>query len=76
MLTYQIVVETDNVARWVIRHDDLLGKTFAAPQVAVLSKTYVDAYKVQFSLPNASAVLANMGITNALTPDDLNAINV
>jgi len=76
MLTYQIVVEPDNVARWVIRHDDLLGKTFVAPQVSVLSKTYVDSYKAQFSLPNVSAVLANMGITNALTVEDLNAINI
>ena len=76
MLTYQIVVEPDNVARWVIQHDDLLGKTYAAPEVAVLSKGYVDAYKVQFSLPDASAVLTHMGITNALTPEDLNAIAV
>lgn len=76
MLTYQIVVENDNVARWVIQHNDLLGKTYAAPQVGVLSKTYVDAYKVQFSLPDVQSVLASLGITNGLSQEDLNAVNV
>ena len=76
MLTYQIVIEADNVARYLLQHSDLLGKTYAAPEVSVLSKVYIDAYKAQFSLPDASAVLANMGITNALSPEDLNAINV
>ena len=76
MLTYQIVIEADNVARSLIRHDDLLGKTYAAPEVGVLSKGYIDAYKAQFSLPDLPAVLTRMGVTNALTPEDLNAIAV
>ena len=76
MLAYQIVVEADNAARYVIQHNDLLGKTFAGPQVGVLSKTYIDAYKAQFSLPDVPSVLANLGITNALTSQDLNAINI
>ena len=76
MLTYQIVIESDNVARYVIQHNDLLGKTYAGPQVGVLSKGYIDAYKAQFSLPDVSSVLTSLGITNALTAQDLNAINV
>ena len=74
MLTYQIVIESDNVARYVIRHDDLLSKTYAGPQVSVLSKGYINAYKAQFSLKDIPAVLANMGVTNALTPDQLNGL--
>jgi hypothetical protein len=74
MLTYQIVVETDNTARYVIQHDDLLGKTMAGPNVCVLSQAYIDAYITQFSLANVSATLVNMGITNALTPDQLNGL--
>jgi hypothetical protein len=76
MLTYQIVVEADNVARYVIQHNDLLGKTYAGPQVGVLSQGYINAYKAQFSLSDVPAVIANLGITNALTAQDLNAINV
>lgn len=74
MLTYQIVVEADNTARYVIQHDDLLGKTMAGPNVCVLSQTYLDAYMTQFSLANVSAALTNMGIVNALTPDQLNGL--
>lgn len=76
MLTYQIVIESDNVARYVIQHNDLLGKTYAGPQVGVLSQGYINACKVQFSLPDVSSVLSNLGITNVLTAQDLNAINV
>ena len=76
MLTYQIVVEADNVARWIIQHNDLLGKTFAAPQVGVLSKTYIEAYEAQFGLSGIPAVLASLGVTNGLNPDDLNALSV
>ena len=74
MLTYQIVNEADNVARYVIQHNDLLGKTYSGPQVGVLSKGYIDDYKAQFSLPDVPSVLANLGITNALTPEQLNAL--
>ena len=52
MLTYQIVVEADNVARYVIQYNDLLGKTYTAPQVSVLSQSYIDAIKTQNSLPD------------------------
>ncbi|HUD74785.1 MAG TPA: hypothetical protein VMQ76_06910 [Terracidiphilus sp.] len=74
MLTYQIVIEADNVARYVIQHNDLLVKTYAGPQVGVLSQGYINDYKDQFSLPDIPAVLANMGVTNALTPDQLNGL--
>jgi hypothetical protein len=40
----------------------------------VLSQGYINAYKSQFSLPDIPAVLANMGVTNALTPDQLNGL--
>jgi hypothetical protein len=76
MLTYQIVIESDNVARYVIQHNDLLSKSYAGPQVSVLSKGYIDAYKAQFSIKDVPAVLDNMGVTNAITAQDLNAINI
>jgi hypothetical protein len=74
MLTYQIVIEADNVARYVIQHNDLLVKTYAGPQVGVLSQGYINDYKDQFGLPDVPSVLANMGVTNALTPDQLNGL--
>jgi hypothetical protein len=76
MLTYQIVVEADNVARYVIQHNDLLGKTYSGPQVCVLSQAYINAYKGQFSLSDVPSVLANMGVTNSISAQDLNAINI
>ena len=75
MLTYQIVIEADNVARYVIQHNDLLGKTGAGPQVGLLSQAYIDAYKTQNSLADIPLVLASMGITNALTPEQLNGLS-
>jgi hypothetical protein len=74
MLTYQIVIEADNVARYVIQHNDLLGKTYAGPQVGVLSQAYLNACKAQFSLADIPAVLASLGITNALTLEQLNGL--
>lgn len=74
MLTYQIVVEADNVARHVIRHDDLLGKTYAAPGVSVLSKSYIDAYKAQYSLVGIRAVLVHLGVGDELSQEDLNGL--
>jgi hypothetical protein len=74
MLTYQIVVEADNAARYVIQHNDLLGKTYAGPNVCLLSQAYLDAYMTQFSLKDIPSALANMGVTNALTPDQLNGL--
>jgi hypothetical protein len=75
MLTYQIVVEADNTARYVIQHNDLLGKTYAGPSVTVLSQAYLNAYMALYSLPDIPSSLANMGVTNALTPDQLNGLN-
>ena len=74
MLTYQIVVEADNVARYVIQYNDLLGKTYTAPQVSVLSQSYIDAIKTQNSLPDIPSVLTSLGITSALTNDQLNGL--
>ena len=74
MLTYQIVVEADNVARYVIQYNDLLGKTYTAPQVSVLSQSYIDAIKIQNSLPDIPSVLTSLGITSALTNDQLNGL--
>ena len=74
MLTYQIVVEADNVARYVIQYNNLMSNTYAAPQVSVLSQSYIDAIKTQNSLPDIPSVLTSLGITSALTPDQLNGL--
>ena len=74
MLTYQIVIEADGVARHVIRHDDLAGKTFAAPGVTVLSQAYIELCKTQYGLADVHEVLAMLGFGDELTEEDLDGI--
>jgi hypothetical protein len=74
MLTYHIVIESDGVARYVLRHDTLAGKIGVAPGVTLLSQAYIAAYKAQYGLADIPAVLAHMGFVNGLSAEDLNGL--
>jgi hypothetical protein len=69
MTTYHVVIENDAVARQTIQHGDLLSKTYAAPQVGVLSQGYIEAYKTEYGLADVHDVLAHLGIGDEL-PDE------
>jgi hypothetical protein len=71
MLTYQIVVEADNAARYVLQFDDLNGLTYAAPGVSVLSQNFIENYMAQNGFSDIPSVLGDMGVTNDLSADDL-----
>jgi hypothetical protein len=71
MLTYQIVVEADNAARYVLQFDDLDGLTYAAPEVSVLSQNFLENYMAQNGFSDILSVLDDMGVTNSLSVDDL-----
>ena len=71
MLTYQVVVEADNVARYVIQHNDLDGMTYAAPNVSVISQGFFNDYMLESGLEDIPSVLADLGVGNSLSAQDL-----